>query len=548
MSVYVGRVGAIGLALVALFLSPRIGRAQEATQAADAPPAISVQTRGPIHEAYAQPVDQTPKPGPVVPKKPPAPVPELPPDQKPEGNNVRWIPGYWAWDLDRSDYLWVSGFWRNAPPGRKWVPGHWAQAEGGWQWVAGLWAASNLETLPYQQAPPDSLDYGPATPAPNDDSLYVPGCWILRDGRYVWRPGYWMDGHTDWVWVPGHYVWTPAGDIFVDGYWDYVPEDRGLLFAPVVFNEPLWETPGWSFTPSYSWYPCDFLSSLFVCPRWCHYYCGDYFGAPFARLGFFPWCSFGPRFNDPLFAWFGWRHRGDRNWFRGLRDDFLAREHGDLPRLPHTLAEQNRLLRDHNGAADGLRVVQPLDRLDPSRTHLTRLTEAQVAEHRHVEARVRDVSRQRQEVEQPGHSGPGKADFSLKGLPEGPPHLSATERYHTLGSHELGMGQAPGGEIRHEARHQGSEQTAEHPIERDARVESAPRHDAPAVVPEVRAAAVAPPAMRVAPSYSPPAYHPAPAYHAMPAPAFHAAPAFHGGGGGHMGGGGGHGGGGHGHR
>ena len=52
--------------------------------------------------------------------KPPDPIPEEPPDQKPKGDNVQWIPGYWAWDDDRQDFLWVSGCWRVPPSGRNW--------------------------------------------------------------------------------------------------------------------------------------------------------------------------------------------------------------------------------------------------------------------------------------------------------------------------------------------------------------------------------------------------------------------------------------------
>src|SRR5262245_23567508 len=74
--------------------------------------------RGPLHEGFAQPSDPSPRPAPVVPKAPPDPVREVPPDQKPEGDNVVWVPGYWMWDDDRRDYLWVSGFWRVPPPGR----------------------------------------------------------------------------------------------------------------------------------------------------------------------------------------------------------------------------------------------------------------------------------------------------------------------------------------------------------------------------------------------------------------------------------------------
>src|SRR5207247_617576 len=85
------------------------------------PDGVEVLTRGPVHEAYAEPTDPTPRATPVVPQQPPEPVPELPPDTRPEGDNVVWIAGYWAWDDDSRGFLWVSGFWREAPPGRRWV-------------------------------------------------------------------------------------------------------------------------------------------------------------------------------------------------------------------------------------------------------------------------------------------------------------------------------------------------------------------------------------------------------------------------------------------
>src|SRR5262249_38977895 len=79
--------------------------------------------RGPGHEAFAEPVTSQPPPMPIVPKKPPEAIEEMPPDQKPAGDNVVWIPGYWSWDDDRADFLWVSGLWRDMPPGRHWLPG-----------------------------------------------------------------------------------------------------------------------------------------------------------------------------------------------------------------------------------------------------------------------------------------------------------------------------------------------------------------------------------------------------------------------------------------
>src|SRR5438046_576528 len=65
--------------------------------------AIEVQTRGPVHEAFAQPQDLTPAPGLPVPKEPPPPIREEPPEQRAAGDNMQWIDGYWAWDADRRD-------------------------------------------------------------------------------------------------------------------------------------------------------------------------------------------------------------------------------------------------------------------------------------------------------------------------------------------------------------------------------------------------------------------------------------------------------------
>ena len=74
-------------------------------------------TRGPVHEAFAQPVVFDPEPGEIVPKQPPEAIEEVPPEEKPEGEDVVWIPGYWSWDDDSDTFLWVSGLWRMQPPG-----------------------------------------------------------------------------------------------------------------------------------------------------------------------------------------------------------------------------------------------------------------------------------------------------------------------------------------------------------------------------------------------------------------------------------------------
>src|SRR5262249_59769940 len=112
--------------------------------------------------------------------------------QKPEGENVQWIPGYWGWDEDRNDFVWVSGFWRVPPPSRQWVPGHWVQVAGGWQWTPGFWAAPQANQVEFLPPPPEPVDAAPSVPAPSPDHLYVSGYWTYQTNRYVWRPGYWI--------------------------------------------------------------------------------------------------------------------------------------------------------------------------------------------------------------------------------------------------------------------------------------------------------------------------------------------------------------------
>src|SRR4029079_4295854 len=104
-----------------------------------------VLTRGPIHEAFGQPTVFDAKPGLMIPKKPPQAIEELPPEEKPEGDNVAWIGGYWGWGDDQKDFLWVSGFWGVVPPNRQWMPGYWNDTGGQFQWVSGYWAGAELK-------------------------------------------------------------------------------------------------------------------------------------------------------------------------------------------------------------------------------------------------------------------------------------------------------------------------------------------------------------------------------------------------------------------
>jgi hypothetical protein len=333
-------VGAITLGLVLPWLY--VGQDESVVQGERG---VSVETRGPVHEAFAEPVESRPQDSLVVTKQPPEAINEMPSDQKPDEEGVVWIPGYWGWDEGRQDFLWVSGFWRVPPPDRQWNPGYWQPIEGGWQWVPGLWSAADQEEVTYLPPPPPSIDEGPSTEAPDENSTYVPGCWVYRENRYWWRPGFWTPFQPDWVWIPSHYRRSPFGYIFIDGFWDHPMHRRGLLFAPVVFAPDVLRQRSFVFAPQYALSTDFLLVNLFVFPRGDHYYFGDFYDARYARAGLVPWIDYrlGRQSYDPDFAHF--RHYQGAQWERGMRDLFTARREGKAARPPVTLADQQEQLR-----------------------------------------------------------------------------------------------------------------------------------------------------------------------------------------------------------
>ena len=273
-----------------------------------------MQTRGPIHEAFAAPVVHDPAAGPIIPKQPPDPIQEMPPDQKPAGQNVQWIPGYWSWDVSRNDYLWVSGIWRDPPPNSQWVPGYWHQVEGGNQWVSGTWipvssasaqgqaqASGQGQPAYLPQAPPASLENGPTTPQPGPNVAWTPGYWSWQGSSYAWRPGFWGAVQPNWIWMPAHYVWTPSGYLFVGGYWDMPVANRGLMFAPVYYPQPVYAQPNFVFTPSITIVGPAVTANLFVSAGTNQYLFGNFYAQNFLSVGITPWFSFSIGSGQPAF-------------------------------------------------------------------------------------------------------------------------------------------------------------------------------------------------------------------------------------------------------
>jgi hypothetical protein len=432
-----------------------------------------VLTQGPVHEAFAAPVVHDPKSAPTVSKAPPDPIQEMPPDQKPAGQNVQWIPGYWSWDTTRNDYLWVSGVWREPPPGTQWVPGYWHNADGGYQWVPGAWmpagagpaqgqvAASPQAT--YLPPPPASLEAGPNSPQPGPNVAWTPGYWGWQGGAYAWRPGFWAAVQPNWIWMPAHYVWTPSGYLFVPGYWDLPVANRGLMFAPVYYPQPVYAQPGFVFTPSISIVGSAMTSNLFVSVGTNQYLFGDYYAQNFVSVGIVPWFSFSfsvgrPVYYDPLFSYYAVVNvRENPRWVMQAREAYILRRDNVAMRPPRTYVEQVNIQRNVSitrniTVVDHRNMAMPLHKLaaDPIAGKNLRLERVAEAERRTIQRQATELHQlreQRAQLErQVARSGPANRPRTVS-LPHSPvaAHPVAHAAGHPGGHPATHAGGNPGG-------------------------------------------------------------------------------------------------------
>jgi hypothetical protein len=405
------------------------------------PPGVEVLTRGPIHEAYAQPVEAKPAPGPIVPKAPPPPIEEQPPDQRPEGENVTWFNGYWAWNDEKNDFDWVSGFWRIPPPNRQWVPGSWREASGGWQWVGGFWQEMSQPEVEYLPPPPEPVETGPSVPAPGPDYFYAPGNWVWRETRYVWRPGIWCLHRPGWVWVAGHYRWTPCGYVYCGDHWDLPLATRGVLFCPIYVDRTICYRPGWVYRPHYVVHDHCLHNSLFVRVGFGNYCFGDYFEARYTSLGYRSWfnVSFGRTYYDPLFSYYRVEYRSNPRWEVGVRTLYTERYQGIAPRPPRTLVQQNVVINNitnnktvvnNTTIVNNIRnvtVAAPITKIDNSNIRLQNVTQTQRNEFLNNTKLINETARRRAAEEQkliatnPNPGRPGGAPRVMKlDLPKTP--------------------------------------------------------------------------------------------------------------------------------
>ena len=371
-----------------------------------APPAadegMQVLTRGPVHEAFAGAVTFDPEAGLLVRERPPEPIEELPPDQRLEGDNVTWIPGYWAWDDERSDFLWVSGVWRNLPPGRQWVPGYWGRSDTDYQWISGYWADAQVSEIEYLPEPPATVEVGPSTAAPSADQTWLPGSWVWQENRYAWRPGFWSAVQPNWLWTPAHYTYTPRGYVFVDGYWDYPVARRGMLFAPVYFSSRSYAQRGFSYSPRTVINLGAFVDHLFMRPRYQHYYFGDYYAANYHDAGYFPSYSVNSsRYGyNPIFAHERWRHRQDSAWEQRVAATYQHRQDHAEARPPRIWTSQGA--SGIGGVASAVQnlIGTSLDQASRSRDSSWRFQAVDQAERERLSQHGREIQRFRDQRQQ----------------------------------------------------------------------------------------------------------------------------------------------------
>jgi hypothetical protein len=443
---------------------PPAAPAAAAPAAPAAQAGVNVQARGPVHEAYANPVNgDAPKPAGTVPQEPPANIEEIPAEQKPQGDNMQWIPGYWAFDGERKSYLWVSGFWRAPPPGRQWVPGHWDKAGDAWQWVPGFWQTHQQQEVNYLPEPPKAVAAAPSVPQPGPEATYVPGCWVWRVWHYVWRPGYWVVYRPNWVWVPAHYAWTPAGYVFVEGYWDYTLRDRGLLFAPVVVDVEVYRRPGYVYRPAFVITDDSMYGALFVQPAYGCYYYGDYFTVGYQRCGFVAWHEYtycGGFGYDPLFCYYRTCYRNDPTWSIELRACYVGRYNGTIAAPSRTIVNNTTIINNNTTVINNTNVnnttinnntninktvvnnrfasasaapAQSLSQVNTSAYKLQPVSAAQAATHQQAARQLQQLSTQRSQQERqlvsqrPAGSGiPTKPQVAKLNLPSSPASAAPT--------------------------------------------------------------------------------------------------------------------------
>jgi hypothetical protein len=306
----------------------------------------------------------------------------------------------------------------------------------------------------YLPAPPKSLESGPTTPQPSANVAWTPGYWSWQGGGYAWRPGFWAAVQPNWIWMPAHYVWTPSGYLFVGGYWDLPVANRGLMFAPVYYPQPVYAQPGFVFTPSIGIVGAAVTANLFVQASTNQYLFGNFYAQNFVSVGITPWFSFSfatgrPLYYDPLFSYYAVVNvRQNPAWVVQMREQYALRRDRVELRPANTYIEQTRIIERNVTINRNVTVVDhrtlamPLAKLaaDPvagKGLRLERVAEAERQQFRQQAAQLHQFREQRLQQEREGaraHAAGGAA--AARPRPMALPHspIAARPAAHPSGA------------------------------------------------------------------------------------------------------------------
>ena len=260
-------------------------------------PIVTTVDTTPLHEAFITPVRDIP-PLQAVSMPPGVRINETVPPQPDQA--MLWIPGYWAYNSDLSDFVWVTGAWRRPPPEHTWISGKWAQLPEGWVWISGFWSPVPESSLTYiQKRPPDQIDEEAGMPG-KDNYFWMPGYWNYDQDTndFEWVGGQWAALDRNWIFVPAHYVWTEKGYVFIGAYWDFPLDLRGAAYSP-IYVQPA-DRADYTYEPTAeldAGYITDSLLPYY--PDYGYYYSYDYLCRPDY------WAS-----SDLCPPWWGWN-----NWY-----------------------------------------------------------------------------------------------------------------------------------------------------------------------------------------------------------------------------------------
>ena len=154
-----------------------------------------------------------------------------------------WVTGYWYRQQSAKRYIWVSGGWRYPPEGMAaWVTAEYVKTLRGYVYVSGYWrptAVATVKTVYISTMPPEPIvDVVPVRPGPTH--VWVRGSWEwqAKAGRYAWQQGRWTPRRSGYVYVTPTYRYTPRGYVHVAGYWDRPVAKRGVVYRPIVVDNP----------------------------------------------------------------------------------------------------------------------------------------------------------------------------------------------------------------------------------------------------------------------------------------------------------------------